>query len=395
MNQPQLCLRAGTLLVRSLIVLFLPLLAFADNILRPGTPVLDRPTLTALGVKLPVTGDDNFNAAVQVRYRKSGTSAWMTALPLFRVHPETVGGYVIEPQFAGSVFDLRPATTYDIELTLSDPDGPINQTLNLTAATRAVPRDPITPRNRLVTTAAELGQALATAQPGDIITLADGVYSGSWAIGASGTQQNPIVIRGTSQAGTILDGANCECNVLEVYGSWVHVERMTMRNALQAIRFQTAGAQGNVLRRVYVTNTRLGMNSRQNQMDFYIADNIFEGRLQWPLTCPDDGCIHANDDGIRLEGFGHVVAHNRISGYGDAMKIEQPGSRSIDFYGNEVLWSYDNGLELDDAEGNARALRNRFTNVYSPVSVQPIDGGPAYILRNITVNGVYGPLKFH
>jgi hypothetical protein len=395
MKQPQLCMRAVTGFVRPLFLTFLPLLAFADNVLRPGMPVLDRPTLTALGVKLPVTGDDNFNATVQVRYRKTGSTAWFTGLPLFRVHPETTVPYTIAPQFSGSIFDLRPATAYDIELKITDPDGPVNQTLTLSATTRAVPKDPVTPRYRFVANTTELGQALGTAQPGDVITLADGVYTGTWSIGASGTQQNPIVIRGTSQAGTILDGGNCYCNIIDVYGSWVHIERMTLRNAAQGLRFQTAGAQGNVLRRVYVKNTQLGMNTRNNQLDFYIADNIFEGRLQWPLTCADDGCAHGNDDGIRMEGFGHVVAHNRISGYGDAMKIEQAGARSVDFYGNEVLWSYDNGLELDDSEGNSRALRNRFTNSYSPISVQPINGGPAYIIRNITVNNPYGPLKFH
>ena len=383
--------------VRSLATIaLLPPNVFADNVLQPGAPALDRPTLTALGVKLPLTGDDNFNSSVQVRYRKLGTSAWLSALPLFRVHPETVGEYLLAPHFAGSIFDLRPGTTYEIELRIADPDGAVSQTLTLVSTTRAVPRDPISPRNRFVSSSAELGQALSTAQPGDIINIADGVYTGGFGIFASGTAQNPIVIRGASQAGTILDGDNCTgCNVLEVYGSWVHVERLTLRNALQGLRFQGAGAQGNVLRYVHVKNTWLGMNSRQNQLDFYIADNIFEGRLTWPLTCADDGCVNANVDGIRIEGFGHVVAHNRISGYGDAMKTEQFGARSIDFYGNDVLWAYDNGIELDISEGNTRALRNRFTNTYSPLSVQPVIGGPAYIIRNIAVNQPDEPVKYH
>src|SRR5689334_16955261 len=41
----------------------------ADNVLHPGIPVLDRPTLTALGVQLPITGDDNYNAVISLRYR--------------------------------------------------------------------------------------------------------------------------------------------------------------------------------------------------------------------------------------------------------------------------------------------------------------------------------------
>src|SRR5581483_7495442 len=81
---------------------------FADNVVHSGTPALDRPTLTALGVQLPITGDDNFNATVSVAYRVTGTTDWRPALPLFRIHPENTQGYVLTPQFAGSVFNLKP-----------------------------------------------------------------------------------------------------------------------------------------------------------------------------------------------------------------------------------------------------------------------------------------------
>jgi hypothetical protein len=54
----------------------------------PGTPLLDRPTITNLGVQLPNTGDDNFNASVVLRYRQTGTTGWRQRLPLFRVRRE-------------------------------------------------------------------------------------------------------------------------------------------------------------------------------------------------------------------------------------------------------------------------------------------------------------------
>ena len=79
-----------------------------------------------------------------------------------------------------------------------------------------------------------------------------------------------------------------------------------------------------------------------------------------------------------MEGGGHVVCHNQIVGFGDAMKTAEPGARAIDFYGNEVLSAYDNGLELDYSEGNTRAFRNRFTNNDTPLSFQPVYGGPVY-----------------
>jgi hypothetical protein len=369
----------------------------ADNVLHPGTPVLDRPTLITLGIQLPISGDDNFNAAVMVRYRKLGATAWNDALPLFRVHPESTPGWPLVSQFAGSIFDLRPSTTYQIELHATDPDGPVNQTLTLTATTRDVPGDPHAPRVRNVANAADLQSALYSAQAGDIINLANGVYAGQFLIFAAGTQQNPIVIRGASQSGVILDGQGCvPCNVFEVYGAgFVHIERMTIQNAERAVRFQTAGARENVLRGVLIRNTQLGVGGRESQLDFYIADNILQGRLSWPLIYRTDGGVHASDDGIAVTGFGHVVAHNRISGYGDAMKTEQDGARAIDFYGNDILYTYDNGVELDGSEGNTRCFRNRFTNGQDMLSVQPVFGGPAYLIRNLVVNPAGEQVKFH
>ena len=121
-------------------------LALADNIIHPTSPVFDRPTLTTLGVQLPITGDDNLNASVTVRYRKTGANTWRQALPLFRVHPENTTSWTVAPQFAGSVFDLRPNTSYDIELHVVDPDGPVDKIFTMTTTTRPVPSDPINPR---------------------------------------------------------------------------------------------------------------------------------------------------------------------------------------------------------------------------------------------------------
>src|SRR4051812_7089887 len=72
--------------------------ARADNTLHlVGNAALDPSTLIALGVRLPITGDDDDNATVAVRYRATtsstvplgtcqtttaGTGTWKDALPL-------------------------------------------------------------------------------------------------------------------------------------------------------------------------------------------------------------------------------------------------------------------------------------------------------------------------
>lgn len=369
-----------------------------DPVLHPDTPALDRPTLMALGVQLPISGDENRSASVTLRYRAVGAPTWKDAPALLRVKPETIPageGSAVPEQFAGSIFDLRPATTYELELHAVDADGPVDEVLALTATTRALPADPATPHPVAVADATQLAAALAAAAPGDVITLADGLYSGAFVLEADGTAADPIVIRGTSRDGTILDGNGCLCNVLEVYGSYVHVENLTLRNAQRALRFQTSGAAGNVVRRVHTIDTRLGLGTRNTQFDFYFCDNLLEGRLVWPHVYTDNDGADSGDDGILVQGHGQVVCHNQLVGFGDALKNGLVGARSLDFYGNEVLSAYDNGIELDIAEGNVRAWRNRFTNTFATISFQPVYGGPAYAIRNVVVNVADEQMKFH
>ncbi len=359
---------------------------------------MDRPTLTSLGVQLPATGDDNYNSVVTVRYRTAGAASWNQAQPLYHVHPDSTLPYVIAPQFAGSILDLRPGTTYEIQLTASDPDGPVNQTFTLTGTTRPVPADPVNPRNVSVISVDTLNAALGSnAKPGDVITIGNGNYSGSsFAIYSSGTATNPIVIRGASQDGVVIDGGNCgTCNVFEVYGSYIHLENLTIQNAQRAIKLAAPSTQGNVIRRVHIKNTILGISSRESQLDSYIADNILEGRLTWPSIYENDGGLHSDDNGIDVAGFGHVVAHNRISGYGKAILTQESGDRAIDFYGNDILWSYDASMKFSFLEGNGRIMRNRMTNVYMGVSLQPVSGGPAYVYRNVAYNVMSEQFKLH
>ena len=371
-----------------------PAVALADDVLHPGTPTMDRSTVITLGVRWPLTGDDNFNATVTVRYR-TGAGAFRDAMPLFRVHPELVAGGGAVSEFAGSIFDLAPGTAYDIELTAHDPDGGDATTI-VHATTRVVPAtDPLHPRAVAVTSVASLQAALGAAKPGDVITLAPGTYAGEFTLDASGTADDPIVIRGADRDTVILDGGDAGGNVLAVEGSYTHVERVTLQHDNRALRFHGVGATNDVVRRVHARDVVLGFGSNPNQQDFYLCDNLLEGRLRWPQVYTDDQGAHANDDGMHVEGDGHVICHNTVTGFGDAMKVEQTLARAVDFYGNDVNGSYDNAVELDQSAGNSRCFRNRYVNTFMPISVQPIFGGPAYAIRNLVFNAAVEQVKLH
>ena len=110
----------------------------------PGRFHVEHPTLLNLGFEWSIEGDANRNATVEVRFRKVGTEAWRPALPLLRIGGERVYRsrenmtYTVPDGFAGSILNLEPATSYECEFTLKDPDGvtgPAQQ--RVTVATRS------------------------------------------------------------------------------------------------------------------------------------------------------------------------------------------------------------------------------------------------------------------
>src|SRR5690242_20436307 len=114
---------------------------------RSGRFHVEHPTLLNLGFEWLIEGDDNRNATVEVRFRKSGTEAWRPALPLLRIGGERVYRdresmtYTVPEGFAGSILNLEPATSYECEFTLRDPDGVTGQAQQrVTVATRSEPK---------------------------------------------------------------------------------------------------------------------------------------------------------------------------------------------------------------------------------------------------------------
>jgi hypothetical protein len=150
-----------------------------------------------------------------------------------------------------------------------------------------------------------------------------------------------------------------------------------------------------VIRRCPISAVEFGIIATKNDGDtmrgWFITDNVIEGRSIWPRT---KGIEDAR--GVQITGEGHVVAYNRIRGFGDAIDTF-PSKRcaDIDFHNNEISEMTDDGAELDYSERNVRCFSNRFTNVYQGISTQPVFGGPIYVFRNAIYNVVLEPFKTH
>src|SRR5262245_12511598 len=89
--------------------------------------ITEPPTLLSLGFEWRIDGDDNRNAVVAVSYRKKGETAWKEGLPLLRIGNERINenslNYIVPNGFAGSIFELEPATEYECRFIMSDADG--------------------------------------------------------------------------------------------------------------------------------------------------------------------------------------------------------------------------------------------------------------------------------
>jgi hypothetical protein len=396
-NMRTWCTACSSLLL--LLVLATPQAQAASNAITVGEIEFDPSTLNTIGVSLPIlSGDANYNATVLVSFRKSGTSAWKEALPLLRVRPETMSAedpspFIVAEQFAGSIFDLDAGDVYEVKLDVQDTDGGSATRIG-TTNTRSNPgNSPAAPRLVSVSTIAALSTALSSASPGDIITLANGTYGGSITVSRSGTEANPIFIRGESRDGVILNASGAQYGIT-VTGSNVTVENLTVKSS--AWGFRIGNTSNVVVRRVRITDVYYGVDARGGaNRSYYICDNLLEGK---GAVWPDVSNRTWDYEGIVVTGTGHVVCHNTLSGFGDSLSLSSNTSipnRGIDFFGNDVLWGGDDGVELDFSERNVRAFRNRFSNVSMGISFQPAWGGPVYAFRNIIYNTANAPYKLN
>ncbi len=388
--------------------------ASAGPAAEPGALELERPTLICLGVSWQLRGDDNHNASATIEYRKEGQGEWQRGLDLFRVDPAALpkdrrlpaGTWLL----AGSLFDLEEDTEYQLRVTLIDPEGGGEVRL-LQQRTRVMPRVFAGGRQLHVVPGAGggsgteedpfrgLNTADSQAQPGDVFRVHTGVYTGTWAPRSSGEPGRPSVWRGGVDGEAILDAQGQaaerpERGISAIGVHDVHFEQLTVRGAQFLV--VASHAQRLVLRGCHLYGGEYGIaatagDSARPLLDFYLADNTIEGPSAWPRT---QGIEDAR--GIQVSGMGHVICHNRVRGFADAIDTFQgQACAAIDIYHNELSELTDDGIELDYSERNTRCFRNRLTNVFQGISVQPVYGGPVYIFRNTLYNVGLETFKLH
>jgi uncharacterized repeat protein (TIGR01451 family) len=366
-------------------------------------------TFEHIGALWWIEGDDNLDSSMSLEFRRQGESTWNPGAPAMRAYPSIYvqDGPLGLNYWAASALFLEPGQTYELRLTLTDPDGG-GETRTVTAITRTEPQPDPAGRQLYVVPGDGGGdgsvgnpfrgmQAAAdAAQPGDVLHIAAGTYQ-PFQILTSGTPGHPVVLRGPGDGAAVVDGGDTDQGVVTL-GEWnqtighIIVEELTIQNGHWGIDAQHS--HDIVVRRNIIRDVDFGVYNRREdglEGNQTVCDNVIEGRTPWP------GSEIPSERGIDLRGYGNVVCHNTVRYFGDCVSV-QPftgSSYGNDVYGNDASYCVDDGIEIDYNQANARVWRNRVMNARMGVSVQPIRGGPAYIFRNEFFNLESVPIKMH
>ena len=206
----------------------------------------------------------------------------------------------------------------------------------------------------------------------------------------------------------VFDGAGADTLFNVMAADYHTFEGITFRNCGYAIfagQQRAGGCVGLTVRNCRFEDVRDGIFTLWNgARDFYIADNVFVGRnARDGLTGwggPEDRFLKSNT-AITLQGAGHAVCRNSISYFwqayhmGTAFQGFDGGGVSCDIYNNDLFMLIDDGVEVDGCSRNVRVMRNRVIESGSPISVQPVYGGPVYFIRNAGYGNGRSGLKIH
>jgi uncharacterized repeat protein (TIGR01451 family) len=384
--------------------------AAPGNAVDPGEIRADA-TFEHIGVLWWIEGDDNLDSAMSLEFRRSGESTWQPGAPAMRAYPtiRVQDGPLNLNYWAASALFLESGQTYELRLTLTDPDGG-SDTQTITATTRTEPQPDLTGRQLYVVPGDGGGDGSAgnpfqglqaaadAAQPGDVFHVGTGTYD-PFQLLTSGTEGHPITFTGPGDGTAVVDGGDTDRGVVTL-GEWdqpvkhVIVEGLTVQNGRWGVDAQHS--HDIVLRRNVIRDVDYGVINRRGDAlegNQTVCDNVVEGRTPWPQT----GGQIPDERGIDLRGYGNVVCHNTVRYFGDCVSVQPFTGPSYgnDVYGNDAAYCVDDGIEIDYNQANARVWRNRVTNARMGVSAQPIRGGPAYIFRNEFFNLESVPIKMH
>ena len=349
------------------------------------------PTFHCLGLYWSPPGGTR-DKAVLVRYRKEGASDWKEALSM-RYNP-IPGTDEFLSDYRGSIVELSPATTYEVQLTLAG-----TSTSTKITATTWTEQFPV----------------------GEVVKIGDG--DKPLVISQSGT---PGAYRVYDGKGATIDVRHQHDSCVTIDASYVIVRGFTLKGAGASNNMKPIGAvvinggQGIVIEDCDISDwgrlnpkTGFGVDcdsavlSRSGTMKQLVVQRC---KLHHPATDSNNWCepkkpTHpAGPQAISLfnTAGNHVLRYNEcwsdkdhmfndvIGGGNNGSFKGAPGPDS-DVYGNVVCDCWDDGLEIEGGNRNTRVWGNYISQSLMGIGNAATSIGPLYIWRNVVTHSQQQP----
>lgn len=160
-------------------------------------------TFNCIGIIIKYKGDDNGSFTAKVYYREKKEKKWIEGYPLVRIPGK---------RFAGSIFGLKPDTTYEAEVRFEGVDVLDNEqnaknTYNCAEIITRSEKIPVPTGNTIfVTPADDMNKLFKGVKPGQTVIFKKGVYAGGYTLRVSGTENEPIILKSETPGEAVLDG---------------------------------------------------------------------------------------------------------------------------------------------------------------------------------------------
>jgi hypothetical protein len=304
----------------------------------------------------------------QVKYRIAGNSSWRTALSLWFDNRDG--------EYRGSIVELTPNTTYEIELNLLR----TGTSASVTATTWSeqfpiAKRIYVTPASSSTLQISEsgtpLGYVLYTPPTGTTSTI-DVNNNEDMCINVQ-SNTSYIIIRGLVLKGARKHAINLNTGVHDIV-----IEENDISGWGDGGNYQSAvfAREGTDVERIIIQRNKMHHpRSSSNSWDV--------GHPAGPQAIS-----------LRNSKGNHVIRYNEaysddnhyfndVFGSGSNFSFKGFPNRDSDIYGNHISHCWDDGIESEGANRNVRIWENYIDKTFVKIAIAATSVGPLYIWRNI------------
>lgn len=338
-------------------------------------------------VKVYVEGDIEKKSQFTMLYRRQGWRNWNEAVEFRRFAYDTLntkqGSVITENWFLGRLFYLHPNSSYEARLSLKFGDSVVVDTLINFYTSNIDPRNQLYHANEIfVSSNQELKNAIKNIGNFGVISLAPGVYNGSFILNNVLTHNSQLVIKAQEFGTVIIEPDTAQRGTIFTINSSSNLrfENLIFRNASVGFSLKNSNSV-EIFNCVFeqVKNPVIAENGR----NIIVNNSHFDYRGQSDL--PDDSKSVA----ITLKNSPlSAVSFSSFVGFSRGVVIEGVWGEIDDFFisNNSFCQMGEYTIFVENIWGSGVIKSNKFTNGALAIKLADISKGPLYIFRNVVLN---------